>query len=253
MSNVRSSFQRHARKKINRCIAPRTAPQTGSVPRDSHQGFVPARGSSQAQGYSRWDNAGIRQVNREDQPQIGYDGPASKEGDDANLARQISIPRKQVGTSANVPQSSVQPPIPSNRQQGHSRNQSASKPLPAAPMSSNDAPGVQDAQNVVNRAKSNTYDTTVIERVAPGKSFREYTAFVQAITDLLSFPAVVHETVHQDIHHVREERITRDIHEHDVYHRILPIVDVEVLPPRHFLPVEGGGLVEISASEVPGR
>lgn len=176
MSNVRSSFQRHACTKINRCIASRAAPQMGSVPRDPHQEFVPARGSSQAQGYSRWDNAGIRQVNREDQPQIGYDGPASKEGDDANLARQISVPRKQVGTSPNVPRSSVQPPIPSNRQQGHSRNQSASKPLPAAPMSSNDAPGLQDAQEVVNRAKSNTYDTTVIEKVAPGKSLREYTA-----------------------------------------------------------------------------
>ncbi len=26
-----------------------------------------------------------------------------------------------------------------------------------------------------------------------------------------------------------------------------------MLPPRHFLPVEGGGLVEINAQEVPGR
>ena len=30
-------------------------------------------------------------------------------------------------------------------------------------------------------------------------------------------------------------------------------MDVEVLQPRHFLPVEGGGLVEITAQEVPGR
>lgn len=67
------------------------------------------------------------------------------------------------------------------------------------------------------------------------------------------FLAVVHETVHQEVHHIREEVITRDIHTHDVYHRILPVIDVEVLPPRHFLPVEGGGLVEISGSEVPGR
>lgn len=65
--------------------------------------------------------------------------------------------------------------------------------------------------------------------------------------------AVVHETIHQEIHHVREEHITREIHNHDVFHRILPIVDVEVLPARHFLPVEGGGLVEISGDEVPGR
>ena len=64
---------------------------------------------------------------------------------------------------------------------------------------------------------------------------------------------MVHENVTQDIHHIREEVITREVHNHDVFHRILPVVDVEVLPPRHFLPVEGGGLVEVSASEVPGR
>ena len=64
---------------------------------------------------------------------------------------------------------------------------------------------------------------------------------------------MVHENVTKDVHHIREEVITREIHTHDVFHRILPVVDVEVLPPRHFLPVEGGGLVEVSASEVPGR
>lgn len=69
----------------------------------------------------------------------------------------------------------------------------------------------------------------------------------------LCVPAVVHETVVQDVHHIREELITKEIHTHDVYHRILPVIDVEVLPPRHFLPVEGGGLVEISGKEVPGR
>lgn len=64
---------------------------------------------------------------------------------------------------------------------------------------------------------------------------------------------MTHETVHQNVHHVREEVVTREIHTHDVYHRIQPIIDVEVLPARHFLPVEGGGLVEISAEDVPGR
>jgi hypothetical protein len=63
----------------------------------------------------------------------------------------------------------------------------------------------------------------------------------------------VHETFRQDIHQIRQEVITREIHNHEYYHRILPIVDVEVLPARHFLPVEGGGLVEISADEVPSR
>ena len=64
---------------------------------------------------------------------------------------------------------------------------------------------------------------------------------------------MVHETVNKDIHYVKHEVVTRDIHEHTYYHRILPVIDVEVLPPRHFLPVEGGGLVEVSADEVPGR
>ncbi|KAL8853519.1 MAG: hypothetical protein Q9221_001678 [Calogaya cf. arnoldii] len=92
--------------------------------------------------------------------------------------------------------------------------------------------GRLSAREVADRARENTYDTEVVEKVAP---------------------AVVHETVHENVHHVREERITKEIHNHDVYHRILPVIDVEVLPPRHFLPVEGGGLVEISGKEVPGR
>ncbi|KAL8812426.1 MAG: hypothetical protein Q9223_000341 [Gallowayella weberi] len=97
---------------------------------------------------------------------------------------------------------------------------------------SNAPVGRPSAQEVVDRARGITYDTEVVEKVAP---------------------AVVHERVHDDVHHVREEHITKEIHNHDVYHRILPIIDVEVLPPRHFLPVEGGGLVEISSKEVPGR
>ncbi len=70
---------------------------------------------------------------------------------------------------------------------------------------------------------------------------------------MLTIIAVVHETVHKDVHHVREELIRREIHTHDVYHRIQPVIDVEVLPARHFLPVEGGGLVEVNVDEIPGR
>ena len=59
--------------------------------------------------------------------------------------------------------------------------------------------------------------------------------------------------MNQDVHYLREEVITREIHTDDIYHRILPVIDVEVLPARHFLPVEGGGLVEVNAEDVPGR
>ncbi|WPH04727.1 Hypothetical protein R9X50_00762200 [Acrodontium crateriforme] len=65
-------------------------------------------------------------------------------------------------------------------------------------------------------------------------------------------PAVTHETIRKDVHTIREERITREIHNHTVYHRILPIIDIEVLPARHFIPVEGG-YCEIAEDEVPGQ
>ncbi|KAK3081462.1 hypothetical protein LTS18_006511 [Coniosporium uncinatum] len=79
----------------------------------------------------------------------------------------------------------------------------------------------------------NTVDTTVEEVVAP---------------------AVVHEKVFPIVKHIREEQITREIHNHHVYHRILPIIDVQVLPARHFVfNTDQTGLVEVDESQVPGR
>lgn len=49
-------------------------------------------------------------------------------------------------------------------------------------------------------------------------------------------PAVTHETRIVNTHEIVEEQITRDIHNHHIFHRVLPIDDVEVLPPRHFVP-----------------
>lgn len=65
--------------------------------------------------------------------------------------------------------------------------------------------------------------------------------------------AVTHNTVNREIHHIREEQLTREIHYHHVYHRILPIIDIEVLPTRHFVPDGKGGLTEISEHEIPGQ
>ena len=89
-----------------------------------------------------------------------------------------------------------------------------------------------DPQTIIDRAHFDTEDVGTAVTIAP---------------------AVTHEVIHHQIHHVREEQITREIHDHDIYHRMLPVVDVEVLPARHFLPTEGGGLAEIDAKEAPGR
>ncbi|CZT24320.1 uncharacterized protein RCC_10043 [Ramularia collo-cygni] len=70
-------------------------------------------------------------------------------------------------------------------------------------------------------------------------------------------PEVTHETRYISTEEVIQEVITREIHNHDIYHRVLPILDYEVLPPRHFIPGEVGedggtaGLIEISADQIP--
>lgn len=61
--------------------------------------------------------------------------------------------------------------------------------------------------------------------------------------------AVTHEHV-QPLQHTRhEQRITREIHTHDIYHRILPIIETEILPPRHFID-DDHDIREVPESEV---
>ncbi|KAI1213378.1 uncharacterized protein F4807DRAFT_470741 [Annulohypoxylon truncatum] len=63
--------------------------------------------------------------------------------------------------------------------------------------------------------------------------------------------AVTHETVRPYVHEIKEEQIHREIHNHDVYHRVQPVYDVEVLPARHFVPGSAGALVEVSEDDLP--
>lgn len=184
---------------IDCSIAPTTVTQTVTttrIPTAATYGDIPARDKYHPQGYSNQGNATSRNSDQDAPRQLAYNSPAIQDGYVADLARQKSIPRKQVGTSANAPYSSAQSLETSNGQLGHSRTQSASKPLPVAPVPSTDGydfrrseavpqsssildrsrpisrevHGPRDAQDVVNRAKTNTYDTSVTEKVAPGKS-----------------------------------------------------------------------------------
>lgn len=249
------------------------------------------RGIAQAQGYRAADGGTATMNDYKDHQRstpsrphrsdvsnnVNYNGEGTAHGPDGyqDLARQKSVTRKQVGASPQAPHSPAQFSTSANSQPVNNR-QKGTKPLPSAPtsmgndyQSSRDAPTSQSSsmlersrpvgrgnvvphngQEIVNRAKSNTYDTEVIEKVAPGSSPRHHLKCLMANRHDL---AVVHENVTKDVHHIREEVMNREVHTHDVYHRILPIIDIEVLPPRHFLPVEGGGLVEVSAEEVPGR
>ncbi|KAK3986304.1 hypothetical protein QBC44DRAFT_333504 [Cladorrhinum sp. PSN332] len=64
-------------------------------------------------------------------------------------------------------------------------------------------------------------------------------------------PAVTHEVVKPKIHEVMHEQIQRDIHEHHVVQKIQPVIDVEVLPARHYVPGPGGRLVEVAEKDLP--
>ena len=125
-----------------------------------------------------------------------YDKSVQQREQDVDLVRQKSIPRKRVGNSSNMPYSSVPQPA-SNTATSHSRKSSATKPLPSVPVPSTNGyasrklaessqqpssildrsrpiargpTGPCDGQEILDRAKSNTYDTQVIETVAPGQS-----------------------------------------------------------------------------------
>lgn len=65
-------------------------------------------------------------------------------------------------------------------------------------------------------------------------------------------PHVTHETRHINTHEIIQKEITREIHNHHIYHRTLPVLDFEVLPAKHYVPHASGGLIEIPEHEIPG-
>jgi hypothetical protein len=69
-----------------------------------------------------------------------------------------------------------------------------------------------------------------------------------------SAAAVTHEVVKPHEHEIVQHKIFREIHNYEYYHHIQPVYDIEVLPPRHWIPNPNGeGLIEISADELPSR
>lgn len=64
----------------------------------------------------------------------------------------------------------------------------------------------------------------------------------------------MHEVVKPHEHEVIQHKIYREIHNYEYYHYLQPVYDLQVLPPRHWIPNPNGeGLIEISADELPSR
>lgn len=66
-------------------------------------------------------------------------------------------------------------------------------------------------------------------------------------------PYVTHQTIRRDLHELCREHITHEYHQDEYQHRILPVIETEILPARHFIQLDGGGLEEISEDEIPGE
>ncbi|CAD6446329.1 8f3dcd3f-df63-45e3-b9f5-44a59595be55 [Sclerotinia trifoliorum] len=78
---------------------------------------------------------------------------------------------------------------------------------------------------------TNTVDTTIHEKVAP---------------------ALTHEYVLPTQHEVITKEITREIHQHHYHHRVLPVIDTEILPTKHYVyGNDGDTLIKIPESMVP--
>ncbi|RYP51190.1 hypothetical protein DL768_003458 [Monosporascus sp. mg162] len=60
----------------------------------------------------------------------------------------------------------------------------------------------------------------------------------------------MYETIRPELHEIKEEQIYREVHDYDVYHRIQPVYDVEILPARHFVPGPDGTLTEVSEQDL---
>lgn len=74
----------------------------------------------------------------------------------------------------------------------------------------------------------------------------------QTHTAVVWSPAVTHETNIVKPLEIIQPAVSREVHNHHLLHQVLPVIDMEILPARHFVPDIEGGYLEISEDEIPG-
>jgi hypothetical protein len=86
------------------------------------------------------------------------------------------------------------------------------------------------------------------------RASRTFEIKVHHLTSTDLKPAVTHEIIKPHTHEIIQQKIYREIHNYEHFHRLQPVRMTEVLPPRHWIPnPDGEGLIEISAEELPAR
>lgn len=157
--------------------------------------------------------------------------PDSTDNDPNAVASRIQ--RLSIGSRSSTEHTIPRKPVPDEAESRSSVDAETTTPethtrhtsLPAASQSLKDK--LKGKLNLENKT-----DTTIHETVAP---------------------AVTHETVEVRKHEIRHEVIDREIHTHEVHHRVLPVIDVQVLPAKHYVPGPDGRLIQVPESQIPGR
>lgn len=130
---------------------------------------------------------------------------------------------------------------------------SLDKPLPAPPANGSESAkeaGIPDSYDQTSMAYTKARD---LERELGVEGVLDLSNTTDVEVSERWAPAVTHETVRQDVHQVREEVITREIHQHHYIHRVQPVEEVEVLPARHYM-LDGEGIIrEVPAHQVASR
>ena len=137
--------------------------------------------------------------------------------------------RASVETSVQIPRSSLD------------------KPLPLPPTSVPETSEEREKSKPEDNQRSKPSDIQTLERELGVEGQIDLSQTEDADIRTHWKPAVTHQTIREDVHEIEEQQISRDIHVDHVFHRILPVEEVEVLPARHYSYDQNGALQEFSS------
>ena len=171
------------------------------------------------------DAGRVEEVRRSDTTAAGQDSPLLHKPDRPRVVpnRHSSGAQPKHQYESNAPVTRVVPPSTGNSTQQPNVEPTTSYQPYRPPPPGSAAPTANDiltAARPLATAAETTYDREVL-------------------------PAVIHETRRKEVRHVRHDVLTRSIHEHDIFHRVLPIIEIDKRATRHFMCAADGSLVEI--------
>ncbi|KAK4188904.1 hypothetical protein QBC35DRAFT_495084 [Podospora australis] len=150
----------------------------------------------------------------------------------------------------------------------HSNNSSTpaaagtnTRPLPQQPTTTS-TPATRQLQDIARRsniADSKTTKRTMMNQPAGERPSDESSSSMKPMLQNTEdvdktttvAPAVTHEVIKPQVHEIVETKVHRDIHTHEVHRTVQPVYDVEVLPPKHYVPGPPGPNGEETLIQVP--